>query len=244
MITPPEKVNILIIRDNGAVRRFRIRRSLLLFLTICCLIMPLAAAGGLWLSSELWLRRQDMLRDIQTMENEYQKAKATATRLEHLETLLEKRDAARQGAVLQGLQSPEEKSVPNAEMEIPSASTTEGPGHNEFPVIDAGVVAVDNVSARLMPGNKLRVTLDVRNPEPGKVVAGSVRYLLSTEQGNTVPLESVSPHAADFRASRLKKIVLTSTLPPDLNADNAQLLIEVRTEGGEMVYRNLFPVAR
>lgn len=242
--TLPEKINLLIMRDSGAARRIRMRRSLWLFLLVCSAVMPLVAAGSLWFGGKLWLKHQELLRRAQTLELESQEAKAIATRLENLEALVGKRDAAQQALLLQNLNASREKSEA-AEAEAPVVEGGgEGPGHNEFPGVDTGVIAVDNVNVRLMADGKLRVVLDVRNLDSAKSVAGVVRYSLSTERGAKVALESAPPAAANFRISRFKKMVLSSTLPPDVSAVNAQVIIEVMLEGDVVAYRNVFPVAR
>ena len=241
-MVPGEKISLLVMRDNGAARRLRMRRSVLIVLLVFMVVSPFVAAAGIWFGVDVWLRHKNLLRESQRMEQEYQEAKATAARLRNLEKLLVYRDAAETAQLMQNLQrggaDPVDASAASG------AEGADGPGHSEFPAINTGFISVDNVSVRLLPGNKLRISLDLNNPDSRKTIAGKVSCTMTTAGGDVVPLEVAPPSAGDFRISRLKRAVLAAALPAGVDAANAQTVIEVRSEGGEIEYRNVFPVAR
>lgn len=240
---PGERISLLLLRDNGASRRFRMRRRLFVLLVVLCLCMPFALGGSVWFGLTLWFRHEALQQQYQTLERQYQEALATATRLGNLEGLLQQRDVAEQAVLARRLAGTAESSNGGL-VEEPTAGAAEGPGHSEFPIISTGFIAVDNVHIRLLQGNRLRVTLNLRNPEPNRAITGSVGCTLVTAGGENVPVHFQPADAGDFRISRLKKAVLMATLPSSVSAANAQAIIEVKSEKGEVGYRNVFPVAR
>lgn len=243
------KLSLLILRDNGAGWRCRMRAGLLAALLALAVLMPLLAGAGGWLAWTLWRENRLLSADAARLEKEWMAARATAERLSNLEILLQRADAGEAGAVLQNMARRTAQSAPAAgrpgeNAPEPTPTTQEGPGHGEFPVVDTKLVAVDNADARLMGNRKLRVALDLRNPDSKRPVTGSLRVTLITADGETLPLQ-VSEESGDFRISRFKRAVLLSSLPPGIvNTTNAMIVLEVLEEGGKLAYRNIFPVQR
>lgn len=241
-----EKLSLLVLRDNGVAWRCRMRAGLLATLLVLATLMPLLAGVGSWLSWTLWRENRVLSEDAVRLEKEWMTARATAERLSNLETLL-RADTPEAGAVLQNMARRAAESLPAAKQTVgtaPTASTQEGPGHSEFPVVDTKVVTVENAAARLMGNRKLRLTLDLRNPDLKRPVSGSIRAVLVTADGESLPLE-IPEESGDFRISRFKRAVLLPALPPGVTGvPNAMVIIEVMEEGGALAYRNIFPVER
>lgn len=237
-----EKISLLVMRDNGEVRSMRMRLSWLVTLCVISAIMPFIAAAGIWFSIDLWANTSQLQDDNQRLTREGQEAKAKADRLGNLEKLLQ-RNAATETVVVSNINRSEDAKPAPAEEESALAAQ-DGPGHSEFPAINTGYVTVDNINARVQPGSKLRISLDLRNPDTRKTLSGEVLCTLVTAAGESIPLQFRPQEAGDFRITRLKRAVLVSVLPPQTNFTNAQVLIEVKNDSGELVYRNIFPVER
>ena len=242
---PGEKVNLLVMRDNGEVRSLRMRLSLLVTLCSLCAIMPFVAGAGIWFSVDLWMNQAVLGEANYRLSRESMEARAKAERLGNLEHLLQ-RDVAVESIVVSNVNKPATKvgaEAPKPEDEQASAMQ-EGPGHSEFPTIATGFITLDNINVRQQPGNKLRMSMDLRNPDSKKAVSGIVSCTMITAAGETVPLQFRPADAGDFRITRLKRAVLVSVLPPQTNFTNAQVVVEVKSDSGELVYRNVFPVER
>lgn len=244
-----KKLSLLILRDNGVAWRCRMPVRLLTILLVLALLLPPLAGVGGWLAWTLWRENRVLSADAARLEKEWMTARATAERLSNVEILLQRADAGEAGAVLQNLARRTARAVPAAgppdeTASAPTPTTQEGPGHEEFPVVDTRLVVVDNAGARLMGNRKLRVALDLRNPDPKRAVAGSIRVFLITADGQTSPLE-VAKESGDFRISRFKRAVLLLSLPPGaIDITNAMIVLEVLEEGDKLAYRNIFPVQR
>lgn len=174
---------------------------------------------------------------MERFETETQKAIARAERLEKFESLLDEESAEGRDVILRRLASnespPEPENQQNPELE-------EGPGHREFPAIDTGRVKVSNVQARILSGNRIRLALDLRNPDNEKMLSGEISATLVTARGEDFPLVFTPPEAASFRINRFKRSVLVARVPARFNLANSEAVIEIREDKGDVIYRNLF----
>lgn len=241
-----EGMNIIFMRDNGPRRSIRLRRSrfyllILFFLSTPFLCMLLAAQC--WF---LWEDNQRLRENVERFELDYQAAEYRAERLENLEALLREEKIPARELILRQLaregQHAVQEEPDNAEETPPPMA--EGPGHEEFPVVDTGRVKIDNVQVRATRGNTLRVGLDLRNPDNENLLSGEVGAILVTADGERKNL-SFAPHdAGNFRINRFKRAVMTAQAPRGASLINASLILEVRCETGAVLYQNIFAVQR
>ena len=120
----------------------------------------------------------------------------------------------------------------------------EGPGHEEFPALDTGRVIVGNVQVRAMGERTIRVSADLRNPENEPLLSGEVTAILLTANGERLPLSFTPKEVGSFRISRFKRTVMQAPVPRGANVVNSQVILEVRDQGGNPLYRNIFAVQR
>lgn len=247
-----ENLCIILMRDNGPRRSFRVRRGrFIATLTVVACLPAICAALG-WLCWLLWQENTLLRHNVLRFESDYQAAEARAERLESLEELLREENVSGRELVLRKLggsaagESPAEGpsapagAQPLAEKEAPQSA--EGPGHEEFPAIDREYVKVDNVQARALRGGKLRIALDLRNNDTQKIAAGVVSGTLLTADGKKYPLRFDPEDVGSFRINRFKRAVMVATSEERLNLTNAQVILEVRNQENTVVFRNIYAV--
>lgn len=219
------------------MRRSRFYLLILFFLAMPCL----AALLGLqcW---RLWQENSSLRANLEKFELDCQLAAQKAERLEHLESLLDEENvSAREVLVRQLARSGQEplfaetQTVENEE---------EGPGHEEFPVIDNGRVKIENVQVRAIRGHTLRVGLDLRNPENAALLSGVVGATLVTADGEKKPLNFSPAGSGNFRINRYKRAVMTAQTPLNASLVNASVILEVRGNNGDILYQNIYAVQR
>lgn len=237
-----ERLNIILMRDNGPRRSFRMRGSRFYLLAFFFLSMPcLALLLGLqcW---RLW-HDNDILRDnLAKFELDYQLAEQKAARLEQLEDLLDEENVSAREILVRQLAR---NGQPAPDLEAETAEMAdEGPGHEEFPVIDNGRVKIENVQVRAIRGHTLRVGLDLRNPENESLLSGVVGATLVTADGEKKPLTFYPSGAGNFRINRYKRAVMTAQAPFNANLVNASIILEVRERDGDILYQNIYAVQR
>ena len=245
-----EQLGIILMRDNGPRRSFRLRRSLFFVLVAFFACLPFLCAALGWQCWQLWQENASLRANMQRFEMDTQAAQATAERLQNFEELLREEGVQGRELLLRRLaraggEAPQEASAAGETPQAAAASALgEGPGHEEFPVVDTGAIKVGNVQARALRGNGLRIGLDLRNPDSRKLLAGSVSATLVTASGQKCPLAFDPEDVGNFRISRFKRAVMVARVPEQYSLVNAQVIIEVREQDADLIYRNIFAVER
>ncbi len=259
MSTSGEKVNVIIMRDNGEARRLRVSRSLLRWFIIFCCIMPCLAIIGIGCSMTLWQERSIMRQHIAILEHTNETYRMKSERLATLEALLQ-RDANTENTIIETTQenakntsqtnkkhekekkpTPQEKSK-NQETLAHEAAQQEGPGHAEFPIVDTKQIAMGNVQVRLLSQNRLRTALDLRNLNSPESISGDIYCTLSLASGESIPLTLNPKNVGFFKIQHWKRAVLFATLQEAYDLTNAQVLIEVKTSDNVLIYRNIYNI--
>lgn len=244
-----EHLSIILMRDNGPRRSFRLRRSRFFALVIFFGCMPVLCGLLAWQCYSLWEENASLRANMQRFEMDCQTAQATAERLQDYEDLLREEGVQGRELLLRRLarSGGEALGQESAEGTPPQPAATplgEGPGHEEFPVVDTGAIKVSNVQARALRGNGLRIGLDLRNTESQKLLAGSVSATLVTASGQKCPLTFDPEDVGNFRISRFKRAVMVARVPEQYSLVNAQVILEVREQDADVIYRNIFAVER
>lgn len=253
-----ENLSIILMRDNGPRRSYRVRRGRFLAVlgVMACLPVICVVLGGLcWV---LWQQNVQLRDNVLRFESDYQTAQASAERLENLDELLREENIPGRELVLRRLntggsaaeapgEGPAGSGNGSAAAEKPqsandAARAAEGPGHEDFPAIDLDYVKVGNVQVREIRGGKLRIALDLRNTDSLKILSGVVSGTLLTADGKTYPLRFDQEDAGNFRISRFKRAVMVAAAAKQMSLTNAQVILEVRSQENAVVFRNIFAV--
>ncbi|WP_165075065.1 MULTISPECIES: hypothetical protein [unclassified Desulfovibrio] len=247
-----EQLGIILMRDNGPRRSFRLRRSSFFALVIFFGCMPVVCAVLAWQCWQLWQENASLRANMQRFEMDCQMAQATAERLQNFEELLREEGVQGRELLLRRLaraggdsaQAQEGATAESAQAAAASSPLGEGPGHEDFPEVDTGRVKVANVQARALRGNGLRIGLDLRNTETQKLLAGTVSATLVTASGQKCPLAFDPEDVGNFRISRFKRAVMVARVPDQYSLVNAQVILEVTEPDSGLIYRNIFAVER
>ncbi len=291
MTVSGEKLNLLIMRDSGETKRFRVRRSWFFCFIWFMVCLPILTGFTVWGAYYFWQENALLKQKIFIAEKLNHEYSATVKRLSTFESLM-KYEAELDAMIAQNAaksatppkkvdtvttpstdttvtsetvesstssQSAEPDPNTNNQTTSPTVETTntetqpandtsaeqaalqEGPGHEEFPVVDEGVVLVENVQSRLVEPRRIRTSLDLRNPGSTSL-AGTVFCILSLASGEMVPL-TLSPAAVgNYRILRWKKAVLFADIASEYDLFNAQMIIEVKDTTGKLLYRNSFAI--
>ena len=258
-----ENLSIILMRDNGPRRSYRVRRARFMAALVLMACMPVVCGVLGWLSWTLWQQNVQLRDNVLRFESDYQVAQANAERLENLEELLREENIPGRELVLRRLgtggaaaeapgegpangssaASPEKQQKDTAkDTAKDAAKATDGPGHEDFPAIDLDYVKVGNVQVRDIRGGKLRLALDLRNTDSQKILSGVVSGTLLTADGKTYPLRFDQEDVGNFRISRFKRAVMVASTEKQVSLTNAQIILEVRSQENSVVFRNIYAV--
>ena len=253
-----ENLSIILMRDNGPRRSYRVRRARFLTVLGVLACMPIVCVALGWLCWTLWQQNEQLRDNVLRFESDALAAQANAERLENLEVLLREEnipgrelvlrrlstgggatDAPGEGPAVAGGGQAGEKPQGGASE---AARANDGPGHEDFPAIDLDYVKVGNVQVREIRGGKLRIALDLRNADSQKILSGVVDGTLLTADGKKNSLRFDPEDVGSFRISRFKRAVMVASVEGPMSLTNAQVILEVRNQENAVVYRNIFAV--
>lgn len=239
-----ERLNIVFMRDKGPRRSISMRRSRFHLLMLFFLSLPFAC---LLLGAEcwhLWQANRALRISQEKLELDYQQAEQRAERLQNLEALLQEENVSSRDVLARQLALASTTNHAHNMEDLQPDISEDGPGHEEFPVVDTGRVKIENVQVRALRGNSIRVGLDLRNPENESSLSGIVDATLITADGEKRLLSFAPTGVGSFRINKYKRAVMTAAIPHNLNLVNASVIVEVREQDGGMLYQNMFAVQR
>lgn len=238
-------LNIILMPDNGPRRSYRFsRRTFRLLCAFFFLVLPVCAIFLAIAAFHFWNEARLLDSAIWKFEEDCMTARATAERLEMLEDLLREESVPARELILRRLATSQQPPAPvqeNADEKLSAVMLPEGPGHEDFPVVESGDLKVSNVQA-LLRDNKLRISLDLANAQGQKMLTGEVRASLALADGRKLELDFSPADVGRFRINRFKRSVMNATLSRQLNLVNAQVIIEVYDQDDRLLFRNVFPV--
>ncbi len=261
---PQGKYNFLLIHDDGSTRSYRVSRTLIRFLLILAVVLPLFGGLGAWMGWKAWERGGVWDEEERALQNELISLRMQLNRLSHIEKLIQEHESGlRAEAAVEAVKPVRNQPAPEAAAEatpagetpaapVTDATSPEAPAAEtsdsqtateeapEFPVVESDTVRLDNVSVLLVDGRRLRVRMDLLN-ESGRQIAGKVLLFVLTPDGQRVELAHNDPN---FRISRLKKFAASSVVPETIeNLINASLMVEVVDSNGQLLSRQFYPIA-
>lgn len=241
-----EQLNIVFMRDNGPRRSMRLRLShFYLALAFFCML-PFICGALAWSCWHLWQANMLLRSNIEKFETDRQAAENRAERLENLEILLDEENIPGKEALMRRLAAGNGSSngpLP-AENDSEKAQKTDGLGHEVFPEIDGGKIRVDNVTVRLMRGNRIRISLDLQNLNPEEVLSGEVKAILISSDGEKKQLIFMPEDVGNFRINRFKRAVMTARVPGGTSTAEPSIILEVNNPEGDTLFRNIYQVGR
>ena len=256
-MTSDEKCSLLLMRDDGCTRRWRV--SLCLFRALCLtgILLPLLLGGTGWL---IWILYQDntaLHAQQRQLEQENKTLSAALRRLSNLEQLLDMPEHAKLLA-LQSQQTllkvaelgtlpsevpPQENTKDQNQADAISLEAASSSQVSSTPTVDMKLIGVENVHAHRL-GDKLRIALDLHNSQQKNQLAGYVACTIKSAGGEIFLLE-IPKDIASFRINRFKRAIFAPNLPAAMrNMPTLTVMIEINLEDRGVVYRNEYPVER
>jgi len=251
-----EKCSLLLMRDDGRTRRWRIGLRFFRMLCLTAALLPLFLGGTGWLTWILYKHNTELIAQQHTLEQENKTLNAALKRLSNIEHLLDMPDNSRLLA-LQSQQTklkaaeqsvappdspPQENPKEQNQGDAISLDTATTPSQlSSAPTVDMRLIGVENVHARRL-GDTLRIVLDLHNSQQKNQLAGYVSCSIKTAGGENLLLE-IPRDVASFRINRFKRSVLAPTLPVAVRSLPAlTVTIAIHLEERGVVYRNEYPV--
>lgn len=238
-----EKLNIVIMRDNGPRRNFQIRRSnffLLIILFFCLPCLCLLLTTQCWL---LWQENIDLRAAIDKATTDYQLISSKAERLKNLESLLGEENIKGKDILVRQLASSSAPPAPFPATDIEDKENEVAEGKNpDLPIIDSGRIKISDVQIRIAENHILRISLDLRNPDNMPLITGKITGELVFPDGDREALIFTPPEAGSFRISRFKQAVLRAQPRLDPPLANAKVVLTITDQNDKEIFKNIYPL--
>lgn len=230
------KYNVLMMRDNSPVKRFRMSPVWLkLGLYFLILLMAAAGAGG-YFGFTFW-KQNVLLRDtVSGMERELREARIELERLQNIENILKSNDPEELQALFGNVVThPTEKTVPSPP--APKVNLTK-----VFRRVDLQQVKVDNLQAKYK-GKKVHVTFNLNNLQTEETVSGRAEMQIVTNSGANRALK-LDRNDLVFQIQRFKQISTMFTLPSSTpKRDVFGIRLVIRNPTGQVIFSETYPLA-
>lgn len=230
-----DKYNVLLMRDDSRVRRFRLSAAWLKFFFYFMIILAVIAAGGAYAGWTFWQKNNSLLAERHDLRRQLREANIQLERLQNVEKILQSNDPEELqslfGTITIESQQKEQQAAPMIDLE------------SLFGSVDLRKAKLSNIALKAVNGNKLRVSCDLNNVDTTSVLSGEVAFALVTHDGEKHDIDG-NANDLSFQIQRFKKVVTTFSLPSGINlADVFGLRIMVETDSGETIFSKTYQLS-
>lgn len=256
--------NLLLMRDDGAARSFRMHSRLLRFFIFLFLLLLAAGALGIYGGTHYWKKYRVLAERHAAQEREAGEMRLQLERLCNLESVI----AASNGLPAQAQNQNQEVGVslpsatrPSTQETVatdaeagavavadpaPGATESGEPATGEQGQLTSGdsPLRIANFSLRSSGTQRLRVSyeLSASQPDEQRTLSGSVRYGAVLTDGTKIELSMQDAEGSSFAIVRMKPMQSTLRLPQEHKpSDIAQIEVFIEIAGGSL-YQDSFAV--
>lgn len=226
----PAKYNVLFMRDDHRVKRFRFKLGWIKFFIIFQVLLLILAVGGSYFSVVFFLENRDLDARLTSLQQDLSETRSELKRLENVREILNSFD---------------EKEISTA-LQARGNSTTSGPSgfnlEDIFSPVDKHVVAVDHLQARVDKSG-IRLRFELNNLLDDRKVVGRVKISLVGRDGTVVDLD-VQDDDLNFEINHFKK-VRTSFDFHDLvqREELFAIRLTITNKNQQVIYSETFPLS-
>lgn len=207
----PKSYNIILMRDDAHVRRFRLKAiwfKVSAYLAVCIL---LAAAFSIWAALTLWSGNKALRKDIDALQETAHENAVELQRLQNMELMLKKvADPLGEHTVLETLTQGVAPEAPGSPSDVDlNAMLAEK---------NTGRAKVEKVSLR-QGQHHWTLSFELSNPDKDNALEGLylIQVVATNGTHHNVTLDKEQVH---FRIQRFKKIEMEFSLPPSLQQED------------------------
>jgi hypothetical protein len=243
------KVDILILRDNAGVRRYRIAAGWLraLWLTPLALLLLLGAAVAV-----AYHLRQDnnaLARRFDAMRSEIDTAGERLLRLENIEKILRTKDVTELETLIGSYNAdnpgwwkhkPDDRKEPaeTKEREVARPDLAK-----LLSKVDANQAGIDNLRVKI-ENKKLALNFDLSNVTPQTGLVGRAEVALVGNDASLTPLKAEKDEL-NFQIQRFKQIAANLALPQKIESkDIYGIKLSIVDPTGKVVFSQVYPLPR
>lgn len=230
------KYNVLMMRDNSPVKRFRMSPAWLkLAVYVLVLLVTVAGLGG-YFGLTYWKQNDTLAEELSETQRELREARIELERLQNVDKILKSNDPEELQALFGNVIAEPAATRPAAKP-APRVNLS-----RMFKRVDAQRVKVDNLQVKTM-GSKLRLSFNLNNLQTETTVSGRAGLEIVSNEGKNRSL-SLNRNDMVFQIQRFKQISTTFTLPSKMTLpDVFGLRLVIKDPTGKVIFSETYPLS-
>jgi len=230
------KYNVLMMRDNTPVRRYRLSPVWLkIALYLLLLLVAFAGTGG-YFGFDFWNRNQVLTEELSGLQRELREARIELERLQNIDKILRSNEAEQMQSLSGTRSEPAKTKAPPAPLS-PPLDLSKLLGR-----IDLQHVRVDNFQAK-NGGRNLQIVFNLNNLQTVDTISGEATMAVVTNAGKE-QLPQLNKNDLVFQIQRFKQITTSFQLPGSLRTNDVYgLRLVIKNTSGQVIFSDVFPLA-
>jgi len=224
----PAKYNVLFMRDDRQVKRFRFSLGWIKFFIVFLLFLLLVAGLGGYFSVVFFSENRKLNSEVVSLRESLEKTKSELNRLQNIRDIVE---------------SFNEQDIATA-LQSRNNSTESGPSRPNlakiFKKVDKHIIAVDHIQARVR-NSSIHLRFELNNLLEDRKIKGRVNIAMISESGKIVEMD-VKNEDLSFEINHFKKVGVSFKVPKEsMQQDLFALRLSIVNEDKELIYSETFP---
>ncbi|BBD09478.1 hypothetical protein [Desulfovibrio ferrophilus] len=230
------KYNVLMMRDNSPVKRFRMSPAWLkMALYVLILLVTVAGLGG-YFGLTYWKQNTTLTEELSETQRELREARIELERLQNVDKILKSNDPEELQALFGNVIAEPTTAHPAAKP-VPKVNLS-----TVFKRVDTQSVKVDNLQIKPI-GSKLRLSFNLNNLQTEETVSGRASLEIVTNEGKNRSL-ALNSNDMVFQIQRFKQISTTFTLPQKMTLpDVFGLRLVIKDPSGKVIFSETYPLS-
>ncbi|MBU1003454.1 MAG: hypothetical protein KKE73_13150 [Proteobacteria bacterium] len=230
------KYNVLMMRDNSPVKRFRMSPAWLkLALYVIILLVAVACLGG-YFGMSYWRQSGGLAEELANTQRELREARIELERLQNIDKILKSNDPEELQALFGNVIADPGAAKPMAKP-VPKVNLT-----SVFKRVDLQQVKVDNLQIK-PSGANYRLTFNLNNLQTEETISGRADMELVSNEGQDWPL-ALNLNDMVFQIQRFKQISTTFNLPSKvILSDVFGLRLIIKDPSGKVIFSETYPLS-
>lgn len=226
------KFNVLMMRDDSPVRRYRLSPGWLKTALLLMSLLLLLAGGGGWAGYSFWQKNVDLRAERETLERDLRDANMELERLQNVDKILKSNDPEDMQSLLGSMSS---------EPARPEPSRPPIDLRKLFTRVDLQQVSVDNLQAKFT-GNGVQVVFNLNNLL-NSTLSGDAIITLITTDGKEEKVK-LNKNDLSFQIQRFKQIRTVLPLPAKRGKDDIfGLRLKITNPQGQIIFSETYPLS-
>ncbi|MDY7000890.1 MAG: hypothetical protein SVS15_03800 [Thermodesulfobacteriota bacterium] len=228
------KYNVLMMRDDTPVRRYRLSSGWLKLALYSLGLLVLCAGAGVFAGVKFWAKSNALLQERRDMEHRIQEAYMEMERLQNIEKILKSNDPKDMQSLLGSMSAETVRKQPAR----PPVDL-----NKVFSRIDLRQVKVDNLQVKFV-GRYLRVTFHLNNMLSSGTLVGQGDIKLLTAGGDLLDV-GVKKSDLAFQIQRFKQIATMILLPKNHSRNSLfGLRLVITDPSGKTIFSEAYPLSQ